>query len=34
MGSSTGSLWVSANAGEDWQLVNPHLPPIYAVRFG
>jgi hypothetical protein len=32
MGSTTGSLWVSENAGEDWQLVNAHLPPIYAVR--
>jgi photosystem II stability/assembly factor-like uncharacterized protein len=33
MGSTTGSLWVSDNAGEHWQLVNAHLPPIYAVRF-
>ncbi len=32
MGSTTGSLWVSDNAGERWQLVNAHLPPIYAVR--
>jgi len=32
MGSTTGSLWVSENAGEVWQLVNAHLPPIYAVR--
>jgi photosystem II stability/assembly factor-like uncharacterized protein len=32
MGSTTGSLWVSENAGEAWQLVNAHLPPIYAVR--
>ncbi len=32
MGSTTGSLWVSENAGEGWQLVNAHLPPIYAVR--
>ena len=23
---------VSDNAGEKWQLVNAHLPPIYAVR--
>jgi len=34
MGSTTGSLWCSDNGGEDWQLVNAHLPPIYAVRFG
>ena len=33
MGSTTGSLWVSDNAGEAWQLVNAHLPPVYAVRF-
>lgn len=32
MGSTTGSLWVSENTGEAWQLVNAHLPPIYAVR--
>ena len=31
MGSTTGSLWVSEDAGEDWRLVNAHLPPIYAV---
>ncbi|MGH7154412.1 MAG: WD40/YVTN/BNR-like repeat-containing protein, partial [Acetobacteraceae bacterium] len=30
MGSTTGSLWVSENGGEAWQLVNAHLPPIYA----
>ncbi len=34
MGSTTGSLWVSENGGERWQLANAHLPPIYAVRFG
>ena len=32
MGSTTGSLWESENAGEGWTLVNAHLPPIYAVR--
>lgn len=32
MGSTTGALWVSESAGEGWQLVNAHLPPIYAVR--
>ena len=32
MGSTTGSLWVSEDAGEGWQLINAHLPPIYAVR--
>ena len=33
MGSTTGGLWVSDNGGERWQLVNAHMPPIYAVRF-
>jgi hypothetical protein len=33
MGSTTGALWVSDDGAERWQLVNAHLPPIYAVRF-
>jgi hypothetical protein len=33
MGSTTGALWVSENAGERWELVNAHLPPIYTVGF-
>jgi photosystem II stability/assembly factor-like uncharacterized protein len=33
MGSTTGALWVSESGGDKWQLVNAHLPPIYAVRF-
>jgi hypothetical protein len=33
MGSTTGGLWVSDSGGENWQLVNAHLPPIYQVRF-
>jgi hypothetical protein len=33
MGSTTGALWTSADGGERWELVNAHLPPIYAVRF-
>jgi photosystem II stability/assembly factor-like uncharacterized protein len=32
VGSTTGSLWTSEDAGEAWRLVNAHLPPIYAVR--
>lgn len=32
-GSSTGSLWISEDAGERWQCLSAHLPPIYAVRF-
>ena len=33
MGSTTGALWTSGDGGDSWQLVNAHLPPIYAVRF-
>jgi photosystem II stability/assembly factor-like uncharacterized protein len=32
MGSTTGALWTSEDAGEVWQLINAHLPPVYAVR--
>ena len=32
-GSTTGSLWVSSDAGESWQTIAANLPPIYAVRF-
>ena len=32
MGSTTGALWVSEDAGDAWQLVNAHFPPIYAVN--
>ena len=34
MGSTTGHLWASDDAGDSWQEVAAHLPPIYAVRFG
>jgi photosystem II stability/assembly factor-like uncharacterized protein len=33
MGSTTGALWTSDDAGESWTLVNAHLPPIYSVQF-
>lgn len=33
MGSTTGSLWTSDDSGARWQLVSPHLPPIYQVLF-
>ena len=33
MGSTTGSLWVSDNGGDQWQLLSAHLPPVYCVRF-
>lgn len=32
-GSTTGSLWVSEDAGDSWTTVSEHLPPVYAVRF-
>ena len=33
MGSTTGALWSSDDGGAHWDLVNAHLPPVYAVRF-
>jgi hypothetical protein len=33
-GSTTGGLWVSEDAGDNWMNVTHTLPPIYAVRFG
>jgi hypothetical protein len=33
MGSTTGSLWSSSSAGERWDTVSHHLPPIYFTRF-
>ena len=34
MGSTTGGLWASADAGEHWHTVSQALPPIFALRFG
>jgi hypothetical protein len=34
MGSTTGGLWASADAGDSWQTVSLNLPPIFALRFG
>lgn len=33
MGTTTGSLWVSDDAGESWRCLSTHLPPIYVTRF-
>lgn len=33
MGSTTGGLWFSDDAGESWHEVSAHLPPIYHVSF-
>lgn len=32
-GSTTGSLWVSEDAGDTWTHVSAHLPPVHVVRF-
>lgn len=34
MGSTTGGLWVSEDAGSSWACVSRDLPPIAAVRIG
>jgi hypothetical protein len=31
--STTGSLWVSEDQGDSWQVVSEHLPPVACVRF-
>lgn len=32
-GSTTGSLWITEDAGDTWRLLSSNLPPIHAVRF-
>jgi photosystem II stability/assembly factor-like uncharacterized protein len=32
MGSTTGSLWASDDAGEHWTTISTHLPPVYFVK--
>ena len=32
-GSTTGSCYTSINAGDSWQCVSEHLPPVYCVKF-
>lgn len=34
MGSTTGHLWVSEDAGDSWSLIGGNLPPIACVAFG
>ncbi len=34
MGSTTGSLWISEDQGDHWELLTANLPPIYCTRFG
>jgi hypothetical protein len=33
MGSTTGALWLSRDAGDSWTALSRDLPPVYAVRF-
>jgi hypothetical protein len=33
-GTTTGSVWTSADGGESWQRLSAELPPVYCVRFG
>jgi hypothetical protein len=33
MGSTTGGLWTSGDAGDTWREISTTLPPVYAVRF-
>jgi hypothetical protein len=32
MGSTSGALWISEDAGDHWTCLSAHLPPIYCVR--
>jgi photosystem II stability/assembly factor-like uncharacterized protein len=33
MGSTCGNLWISEDGGDQWQVLEHHLAPIYSVRF-
>jgi len=33
VGSTTGSLWTTENAGDSWSTISANLPPIYCLRF-
>ena len=32
-GSTTGSVWISENSGDDWLTLTEHLLPVHAVTF-
>jgi photosystem II stability/assembly factor-like uncharacterized protein len=34
MASTTGGVWMSMDAGDNWRTVSMTMPPVYAVRFG
>ena len=33
-GTTTGSVWISEDAGDSWTRLSAELPPVYCVRFG
>jgi photosystem II stability/assembly factor-like uncharacterized protein len=33
MGSTTGGVWISGDAGDSWETVSTTMPPVYAVCF-
>jgi photosystem II stability/assembly factor-like uncharacterized protein len=32
LGTTSGSLWMTADEGANWSMLAEHLPPIYAVE--
>jgi len=34
LGTTTGNVWTSGDAGDHWIALSHHLPPVHAVRFG
>jgi hypothetical protein len=34
LGSTTGTAWISDDAGDHWITLSKHLPPIFCVRWG
>jgi hypothetical protein len=34
MGSTTGGVWTSSDAGAHWSTLSTTMPPVYAVAFG
>lgn len=33
-GSTTGTVWLTDNQGDQWNTIAGHLPPVYCVHFG
>ena len=33
MGSTSGNVWASVNAGDHWQQIAGNLAPVYCIRF-